>query len=370
MPSRITFSPRMTTAIDMGLEVWVSPKRATAAVAAFCSPPIQRAFTSRRARRACCRHPGVLACKSSGDKEDDDIDDVETDTVLSRRVFVAGITATGIFTAAEGAQLFFGDRYKDKLLAPVKRAVPSLFPNEQELEPAARAPLDAQFASFYYDEHARIAANMRLVSAAELAKQEDDILTRSRSLFFTADKSLSDRDEFNYRLYARVHAIAVHTSPQQRVKFSRALGESMFKRLAATCPLPDPKPARRDLSGLQATDDLLAALRIVLAQLQANGWVTGSRIDELDSLMLADERRGELSVTCDDVFTLPTAMLIGEEEYEEASPKVSGMLIAVLAHYGCRDISSEDYYLDTVYRPDASKFKPTQLVTQINFTCA
>lgn len=336
--------------------------------AGFCHPSVHPVLT-RRPRRSCCHlHPATVASARQSDNGGDDLEDVETDTVLSRRVFSAGIFATGLFTAIEGAQLFYGDEYKDKLLAPVKRAIPSWFPNEQELKPAPRAPMDMEFASLYYNEHARVAVAMELLSAAELKQEEDELLTRSRALFFTSTEAATRREEFNYRLYARVHTIATHTSPRQRLAFARTLGEAMYKRLAAMCELPDPKAARRDLRGTPAVDDLLAALQIVLAKLQAIGWITGSTIGELDSLMLAEEGRGELTVTCNDVLTLPTAMLLGEERFEEASPKVSGMLAALLASYGCSSISSEDYYLDSVYRPDASLYSPTLLVTQFDFT--
>lgn len=336
----------------------------------FCNPSVHHGVLTRRQYRSCCpRHPPVVASAQQSDKNGgEDLDEVETDTVLSRRVFSAGIFATGLFTAIEGAQLFYGDEYKDKLLAPVKRAVPSWFPNEQELKPAPRAPLDKEFASLYYSEHARVAVALGLLTAEVLKREEEELLTRSRALFFTSKEAATEREEFNYRLYARVHTIATHTSPKQRLTFARTLGEAMYKRLAATCDLPNPRAARRNLRGTLAVDDLLAALQVVLAKLQAIGWITGSTVGELDTLMLAEEGRGELTVTCDGVLTLPTAMLLGEERYEEASPKVSGMLVALLASYGCSSISSEDYYLDSVYRPDASLYSPTLLVTQFDFT--
>jgi hypothetical protein len=328
----------------------------------------------RRTRTTCSHHPPVTARAPNYNNKNnsaDDDDDVPTDTVLSRRVFVLGVGAIGLFAATEGAQLFFGDEYKDVLLAPLKRAAPVIFPKEQERAPAPRAPLDTAFASFYFDQHREVAVRMGLLSAEQLALEEGELLSRSLPLFFAAGEQAANAiEEYNYRLYSRVHSISKHTSPAQRVAFSRALGEAAFKRIAAASALPDPRPARRDLRGALATEDLLSGLRAVLAQLQAIGWVTGSRIDELDPLMLADEGRGELSITCDDVFTLPTAMLIGEEEFEEMSPKVSGILLACMAYYGCRDISSEDYYLDTVYRSNAKNFAPTQLLTQINFIVA
>lgn len=88
---------------------------------------------------------------------------------------------------------------------------------------------------------------------------------------------------------------------------------------------------------------------------------------EFDSGMLAEEGRGELTITCDDVYTISCAQLIGEEQFEEISPKVSGIILALLGSYGL-SCSSEDYYLDRVYRPDAHDYMPSQLVTQINFT--
>lgn len=336
------------------------------AAAAFCAPlpargTQRRPATCRRVARACAPPPAG-----------NDDDDVETDTVLSRRVFTAGVGATGLLTLINAVNLFGGDEFKDEVLrvTAAKRRFPSLFPNEQEPAAAARAPVDTAFAAFYFEQHAKVAVDLGLLTRAELEREEAALLDRSRRLFFRAGDggAPGEREVFNYELYARVHSIATHSSPASRLAFSRALGAAVFQRLATVCSLPDPGPARRGRRGAHAAD-MVTALRTVLSTMTTGlGWMTGWRVDDFDPAMLSDEGRGELTVTCDDVFTLPVAMLIGEEQYESISPKVSNILLAAMQHYGCSTVTSEDYYLDKVYRPDASQFSPSQLVTQINFS--
>lgn len=313
--------------------------------------------SNRRKAPICARSSG-----GGGGKRGGDDDDVETDAVISRRVFTAVIAIPGILTVVNGVNLFGGDELKDDL----KRRLPLFFP-EKEPVLVERASLDSRFASLFFDAYADVAVKMGILSMSELRKEETDLLNRSRSLFFQGDDERrgTEQQKYNYRLYARVHTIALRTSPQSRLEFSRRHGAVLYNRLKALCSFPDPRAARK---GTADTADLLGAVDIALGKLKELGWITGSLVDNFDDGMLSEERRGELSVAGDNVFSLPCAMLIGEEEFEEISPKLTGILRVLLEDYGCRNVTTEDYYLDTVYRPDPAKFRPTQLVTQINFT--
>lgn len=312
--------------------------------------------------------------KNDRGTSDEDIDDGEP-TELSRRVFSAGVSVVGISTAIQGFRLFADDDDKRRLAQPFRRAFPFLFSNETELPSpeSLRAPLNVPFAQYFFNTHAEVAKELGLISTADLHANEVDIRTRARNLFFPRGVSMNvdvintDVRVFNYLLYSRIHAIAIRTSPRDRVEFAATLGQRCYsylrqKLVAENVQLPPTT---------SSATNFLQALRLILSELVVLGWISRFEVgafDDEDDGTWRTEGRGDLTIYCNDPVTIDTAMLIGEEQFEEISPKISGILQALLIDHGLASVSLEDYYMDLMYRPDPAAYQPRQLVTQLNFT--
>jgi hypothetical protein len=304
------------------------------------------------------------------------------ETPVSRRLFLLGVSVTGGVVLNQGVQLwddYYGDSLRDRLSQPFRRAFPSLFEPSSSLQipSTRRASLNPAFASFFFDAHAAVACDqLRLLSHSDLARDEADVRDRSRALFFPKGQAEPDAGSdlmYNYNLYCRVHSIGAYTSPQTRIEFSRALGGRCLAYIERNVLAPNgtklPTPSRyRGESGKDHAEDWLIAIRVVLQALVDLGWISEFKVSDFDYMQGStwrEEGRGELTVDSTAPVTLQSAMLIGEEEMEEISPKISGILYNVLVKYGLSSISLEDYYMDIVYRKD---YSPQQLVTQFNFS--
>jgi hypothetical protein len=328
-----------------------------------------------RAFRPCAQFPGP---PSSEDEDDNDGQPTE----LSRRVFSLTVVATGLLSFVQGFRLFADDDTKRITAAQAHRFFPFLFPREEEpsgLPSTRRAPLDTSFANYFFDMHAVVASELGIINRAQLADAEAKLLARSESLFFPKYAGKHDRNliadpaVLNYKLYARIHAIAEKSSPLSRVDFSRELGRRCYNYIKKICKdngnaLPQPDTSRNNPRMHAA--DWLDAMRKILSTLIQIGWVSAYRISDFDATpgsLWQDEGRGELTVYCDDPVTLDTAMLIGEEHFEEISPKISSIIWSLLTEYGLAGVTFEDYYLDLMYRADPAAYQPRQIVTQFNF---
>lgn len=197
------------------------------------------------------RRPVPVVRMSSENPEPDIDEDGDADDVVSRRVFSAGILATGTFALVNAVNLFGGDEFKREFAAPFRKLLPALFPASGELG-AERSKLDREFAAYYYGQHAIVADQMHIISRADLEEGERELLAKSRPLFFPADgpgDSLDMYDQmkmYNYKLYARVHTIATRTSPAGRLDFSRALGKVLLAKILSAKSVPYPVAMRRD----------------------------------------------------------------------------------------------------------------------------
>lgn len=341
----------------------------------------------RRARRRTPWKTFVVAEAGNGERQsdvnDDDGVDDSVENEVSRRVFLAGVTVTGLFTLTEAVNLFGGDEFKRDVVRPFRNVLPFLFPKERVQPTSQRLPLHRDFVEFYFDSIRDISVNeLHAVSSKQLDDEESYILNTSRSLFFSKpymQRDLTDMTDpvvFDYCMYARLRAIATHTSPASRVKFSELLGWRSYRYIKTKCeqlgtPLPDPKRARREPK--RYAEDWLLAIRLALATLVRLGWLSSYSVTDFDSSngsMWDEEGRGELTVACNDPVTLGTAMLLGEEKYEEISPKSSALVTQLMIDYGVVNLTKEDYYMDLMFRPDPAMYKPRQIVTQFNFNTA
>ncbi len=118
-------------------------------------------------------------------------------------------------------------------------------------------------------------------------------------------------------------------------------------------------------------DKWLESVRALLDALVKVGWISGYRVSEFDGgpgSAWQEEGRASLTIYSFDPLPIQAAQLIGEEEYEEISPKVSPWIKAFLVDAGISNTSMEDYYLDDQYRPDPADFKPSQLATEFDLS--
>lgn len=349
-------------------------RRVEKRIPGYVQPPVAKLWSSKR--------------PTEGSDNNDDFDENEAiadsmENDVSRRVFLLGVSATSLFTLTASINFFGDDAFKRRLSIPFRTAFPFFFAKETILPTSQRLPLDEDFSTFYFKQHANIAVeDLNILTREQLGTEESQILSISRFLFFPKYETgqhitdMTDPLVYSYFLYARVHTIALHTSPASRRKFTELLGQRTYHYIRTKCqqlgtPLPDSQRARQDPR--QYAGDWLLALRLALATLVRLGWISSFTVNDFDSAsgsMWDEEGRGELTVACNDPVTLGTAMLLGEESYEEISPKPSALVSALLADFGVANLTAEDYYMDLMYRPDPAMYKPRQIVTQYNFNIA
>lgn len=304
--------------------------------------------------------------------ENDDNKD-ETDTELSRRVFLAGTLVSTLITATVSYRFFIGDDLETRIATELSARFPRLFSKKKRKQPS-RPPLDAQFAMSYFTALEATALDMGLIkNVDELRDEEAEIKRRAEPLFFfKGDENLStssnlnelvftDPDWFNFLLYARLHTIAGKTSPQTRVTFTNRLARK-------TIPLLRQEITDRDKAWIICDDaSWLSGVTKLLQALVSKGWISSFRIEPFDGVAWAEDKHATLTLYASDIVTMQAAQLIGEEAFEEISPKVSPWIKLALTDCGI-GVSAEDYYLDDIYRPDPTFYKPTVIATQFDLT--
>lgn len=308
------------------------------------------------------RSPAIYASTQTPGTEDDD-DDPE----LSRRVFLGAIAVTSIATAGGAYRFVIGEDVEDRIRRRFIRRFPSLFPREQTPE-ERRRPLNTAFAKYYYDSIEQVADKMGIISPRSLHQEEVKVQERAMSLFFNDGKSYArsfdDPSWLNFLLYSRLHVISNITSPASRRQYVDNFSRKTLDMLKT-------KSLRQNSdAALVNSEQWLRRLRDLLDELVSLGWISDYNIEEFDGgpgSLWQDEKRSTFTVYALDPVTMQAAQLIGEERYEEISPKVSGWLKAFLVDSGIK-VSYEDYYLDNAYRPDPEQFRPTQFATQFDLS--
>ncbi|PXF48286.1 hypothetical protein BWQ96_01975 [Gracilariopsis chorda] len=315
-------------------------------------------------RRSCARLC-ANARPPGGDRDNADLDP-QPSPALSRRVFVIGTTACSALVLVFGTRLFFGDDVVSRLWARTQRAFPNWFPPPQTAE-QRRKTLDVQFATAYFAALQNAATRVHIISAADLKREEALVQRRALPLFFAEQpppQHISNTQWFNFLLYARVHAIAQRTSPASRSAFVREHARQTLSLLSAALPALDAPSARAH------PERWLGAIRALLQQLSDVGWISAFRVEPFDSgpgSSWFDEGRSTLTVFAMDPVCMQCAQLIGEEQYEQLSPKVSPLIAAMLSRAGI-ECSYEDYYVDDTFRADTSMFSPSQIASQFDIS--
>lgn len=322
------------------------------------------AFCRRRVSHETKRRPRPTACAPNSPNKNNNEED--EDPEFSRRVFLAGVTVTSLVTAAAGYRFVIGEDIESRIYSRITKRFPRFFPRETTPE-ERRKPLNAAFANAYFEAVEDVALQMKLVTKFELRQEEEKIMERAYDLFFDdgpVTKSLSDPSWLNFVLYSRLHVISQRTSPQSRLEFVDRLAKKTMKDLR-TRPIQQTKDEAREHS-----ERWLDGIRDLLDEFVGLGWISGFRVEDFDGAAGSswqDESRGSLTVYSFDPVTMQAAQLIGEEQCEEISPKLSGWIKAYLTDLGIK-ANFEDYYLDDAYRPDPEQFKPSQLATQFDLS--
>lgn len=306
------------------------------------------------------KYPILCANDNKNSTEEDDYQE----SPLSRRLFLLGTIVTSALTAAGAYRFVVGEDLESRIQKSIKIQFPSLFPRETTPE-ERRLPLNSSFAKLYYDAIEQTAIQMKLLTSTQLHKEEAVVQELAVGPFFGSQpviKSFSNSDWLNYLLYARLHVICSRTSPKSRLDFVDKLSLITLKGLKT-------KPLKQstEISRVNA-NSWIDSIRELLDELQNLGWISGYRIDDFDGApgsLWQDEGRSSLTIFEYDPVTMQTAQLIGEEQYEEISPKLSGWVKAFLVASGIK-VSYEDYYLDNAYRPDPEQYKPTQFASQFD----
>lgn len=316
-----------------------------------------------------CRYRPRISTNASNSKDfrnrNNHDNEEDEDPELSRRVFLAGIAATTTATTLAGYRFIVGEDVESRIRLRLSQRFPSLFPHETTPE-QRRGSLNTSFAGKYFNAIRTVSSDMHILPDKELLAEEEVMRQRAFPLFFDGEpknRSVGDPAWLNFLLYARLHVIATRTSPLQRVEFSTRLAQSTIPNFRSR-PLRLAEEDVRLQSG-----KWLGTVRSLLQELVGLGWISGFRVEEFDGepgSLWQDERRSTLTVYSFDPVTMQAAQLIGEEQFEEISPKVSGWITAFLKGSGISKVTYEDYYLDDAYRPDPEQFKPTQLATQFD----
>lgn len=327
-----------------------------------------RAYNDGRLRpsnRVTRRRPRVI-CATDDMNQRPTNDDDDDDPEFSRRVFLAGMSISSLITAGLGYRFFIGEDVESRIKSRIVSRFPKLFP--RELPPdERRLPINLEFAEKYFQAIESIAVQMQIISAAVLHREEGLVRERAYHLFFErrpATRALADPFWLNFVLYSRLHVISQRTSPQSRLDFVDRLSKQTLRLLEIA-------PIRLDKGEARGNPSCwLAGLRGMLDEFVKLGWISGFRIEDFDGgtgSAWQEEGRASLTVYVFDPVTIQAAQLIGEEQYEEISPKLSGWMKAYLTESGI-SVSYEDYYLDDTYRPDPEQFKPSQLATQFDLS--
>lgn len=324
--------------------------------AALPTPASSRAVCTCGSRRPASRR--LRACAEP--------DEAADNGRLSRRVFNAGVLASGIGTAWVGSRIVIGDDLKSKFAKRLRQRFPSLFPPVSSPEDR-RLPADADFCERYFETAASLAAAQGLVSKRELAEREVAVRATAFPLFFDDDalpvKELSNAGWLNFVLYARLRAAGEGTSPLARKQLTQAMAERTRSQV------PVPRRAQQNAEWAQSHAELwLADIQTLLQALKSIGWISGFRVEEFDETAWREEGRASLTVYAFDPLPLQAAQLLGEEEMDEIGPKVSPWIEMALRDAGVKGVSREDYYLDDAYRPDPADFRPSQLATEFDLS--
>lgn len=302
----------------------------------------------------------------SSNSSNNDGNEEDEDPEFSRRVFLVGVSATTLFTALAGYRFVIGEDAESRVYSRVARRFPKFFPREATPE-ERRKPLNGAFANAYFNAVGDVAVRMKVISADELHLEEEKVKERAFGLFFDdgpVSKSLSNPSWLNFVLYSRLHVISQKMSPQSRLEFVNQLARQTMKKLRTT-PVQQTRDEAREHS-----ERWLGGIRSLLDEFVGLGWISGFRIEDFDSApgsSWQDESRSSLTIYSFDPVTMQAAQLIGEEKFEELSPKLSGWIKAYLMDSGIK-ASFEDYYLDDAYRPDPEQFMPSQLATQFDLS--
>lgn len=361
-PSRLPYQPKT--------------KRDSAVMVCFlqCAPRLPQltgghcasSFGARRTTCATKRRPRARPTVWASNFSNNDGNGEDDDPELSRRVFLAGISGTTLVTAFAAYRFVIGEDVESRVYSRVAKRFPDFFPRETTPE-ERRKPLNTAFVNAYFNAVGDVAVNMKLISADELHREEEKVKERAFDLFFDdapVNESLSNPSWLNFVLYSRLHVISRETSPQSRLEFVDQLARKTMKTLR-TKPLQQTKDEAREHS-----EQWLGGIRSLLNEFVGLGWISGFRIEDFDGApgsSWQDESRSSLTVYSFDPVTMQAAQLIGEEQFEEMSPKLSGWIKAYLMDSGIK-VSFEDYYLDDAYRPDPEQFKPSQLATQFDLS--
>lgn len=277
-----------------------------------------------------------------------------------------GVSVTSLLTAAAGYRFVIGEDIESRVYSRVAMRFPKFFPKETTPE-ERRKPLNGAFASAYFNAVEDVAVRMKFITADGLRREEEKVKEKAYHLFFDdgpVTQSLANASWLNFVLYSRLHVISQKTSPQSRLDFVDQLARKTMKTLRTRPVQQTKEEAREDSEGW------LGGIRELLDEFVGLGWISGFRIEDFDGTpgsSWQDESRASLTIYSFDPVTIQAAQLIGEEQYEEMSPKLSGWIKAYLMDLGIK-ASTEDYYLDDAYRPDPEQFKPSQLVTQFDLS--
>lgn len=192
------------------------------------------------------------------------------------------------------------------------------------------------------------AVTMKLLTRNELENQENEVKRRARDLFFNGkdnvDEQITNPKWLNFVLYARLHAIGIHTNKYQREKFS----ENVARRLKIE--------GGEGVEGIQQ----------VMENLKHKGWISDWRVEGFEESEWLEEGRASLTVYAEQLVTMQASMLLAEEEMEDIAPKVTQWLRIYLEGAGVDKLTWEDYYLDDTYRKDPRQYAPSLIATQFD----
>mmetsp|Transcript_13196 Transcript_13196/g.32599 ORF Transcript_13196/g.32599 Transcript_13196/m.32599 type:complete len:370 (-) Transcript_13196:41-1150(-) len=330
----------------------------------------RHSYSARPSRRS-VDGSGALRVWVARSGEDYDEGDPTATEGFSRRDFGIGVTLGGIGAIAA----WYGPRddIRSRLYQELVERAPWLATDEAKLSSltARRRPLDLEFTQWYMDTVAELADGLGIIQRQDLERAEKSVRERAHDLFFPNDalkrtaEDISDPAWFNFVLYGRLHSIAVLTSPLMRTQFVDKLGKRIVDKLQPHSPYgPVPDPQKEAESWLASVESLLAKFRDL-------GWLSDFRLEEFDGApgsLWQDEGRGRLAVFVSNPLTMQAAQLLGEEEYEELSPKLSSALKWILTNSGIHSVSFEDYYLDDRYRPDPLQYRPSEFATEFDLS--
>lgn len=354
-------------------------KKMMSGKAAFCTPSSaahitrhgltrpQHAVTPRR--KPCMQGNNR---QSNDDNNDNDDDNLE----VSRRVYLAGTAASTLITAVVSYRFFVGEDTESRLRTRLQARFPRLFAAPRTT--LVRRPVDATFAAAYFDALEAVALKQRLAaSSSELHTRERGVRQLASTLFFydgaqapsSLQVDLSNADNLNFALYARLHCLAQGTSPAQRVAFQQALAKRTLPLVRAGDRAGNEKGKGQAEQKQDATAGgqlyWVGGMEDILEALVRRGWIAAYDVGAVDAQMWAEDGRATVTVYAKGALTMQAAQLLGEEAFDQLGPRVSPWLVTYLRDCGLA-ASCEDYYLDDVYHADPALFRPTQFASQLD----